>query len=37
MKQLKNITIVGGGSAAWLAATYIQKNMWDIPVTVIDK
>ena len=37
MKQLKNITIVGGGSAAWLAATYIQNNMWDIPVTVIDK
>ena len=37
MKQLKNITIVGGGSAAWLAAAYIQNNMWDIDVTVIDK
>ena len=37
MKQLKNITIVGGGSAAWLAATYIQNNHWDLPVTVIDK
>ena len=37
MKQIKNITIVGGGSAAWLAATYIQNNHWDLPVTVIDK
>jgi tryptophan halogenase len=37
MKQIKNITIVGGGSAAWLAATYIQHNHWDIPITVIDK
>ncbi len=37
MKQFKNITIVGGGSAAWLAAAYIQNNMWDLPVTVIDK
>jgi len=37
MKQIKNITIVGGGSAAWLAATYIQNNFWDLPVTVIDK
>ena len=37
MKRLKNITIVGGGSAAWLAATYIQNNFWDIPLTVIDK
>tara|TARA_B110000879_G_scaffold195187_1_gene263649 strand:+ start:60 stop:1592 length:1533 start_codon:yes stop_codon:yes gene_type:complete len=37
MKKLKNITIVGGGSAAWLAAAYIQHNMWDISLTVIDK
>ena len=37
MKQIKNITIVGGGSAAWLAATYIQHNHWDISLTVIDK
>jgi len=37
MKKIKNITIVGGGSAAWLAATYIQNNFWDLPVTVIDK
>lgn len=37
MKQIKSITIVGGGSAAWLAATYIQRNFWDLPVTVIDK
>jgi hypothetical protein len=37
MKKIKNITIVGGGSAAWLAATYIQHNFWDLPVTVIDK
>ncbi len=37
MKQIKNITIVGGGSAAWLAATYIQNNHWDLPITVIDK
>ena len=37
MKKLKNITIVGGGSAAWLAATYLQNNYWDLPVTVIDK
>ena len=37
MKKIKSITIVGGGSAAWLAATYIQNNFWDIPLTVIDK
>jgi len=37
MKRIKNITIVGGGSAAWLAATYIQNNFWDLPITVIDK
>ena len=37
MKQLRNITIVGGGSAAWLAAAYIQNNFWDLPLTVIDK
>tara|TARA_B100001287_G_scaffold259116_1_gene246016 strand:- start:737 stop:2248 length:1512 start_codon:yes stop_codon:yes gene_type:complete len=37
MKKIKNITIVGGGSAAWLAATYLQNNFWDLPVTVIDK
>jgi len=37
MKKLKNITIVGGGSAAWLAAAYISHNMWDISLTVIDK
>ena len=37
MKKIKNITIVGGGSAAWLAATYLQNNFWNLPVTVIDK
>ena len=37
MKRIKDITIVGGGSAAWLAAVYIQNNFWDLPVTVIDK
>ena len=37
MKKIKSITIVGGGSAAWLAATYIQNNFWDMPLTVIDK
>ena len=37
MKQLKDITIVGGGSAAWLAAAYIRNNMWDVPLTIIDK
>ena len=37
MRRIKDITIVGGGSAAWLAATYIQNNFWDLPVTVIDK
>ena len=37
MKEIKNITIVGGGTAAWLAAAYISRNMWDISLTVIDK
>ena len=37
MRRINDITIVGGGSAAWLAATYIQNNFWDLPVTVIDK
>ena len=37
MRKIKSITIVGGGSAAWLAATYIQNNFWDMPLTVIDK
>ena len=37
MKQIENITIVGGGSAAWLAAAYIRNNMWDVPLTIIDK
>jgi len=37
MKDITSITIVGGGSAAWLAAAYIRNNMWDVPLTVIDK
>ena len=37
MKQIKNITIVGGGSAAWLGAAYLMNNKWDLELTVIDK
>lgn len=37
MRHFNNITIVGGGSAAWLAAAFISHNFWDVPLTVIDK
>lgn len=37
MRTIKNITIVGGGSAAWLAASYLMNNKWDLQLTVIDK
>ena len=37
MKQIKNITVVGGGTSGWLAATYLQHNMPDVNITVIDK
>jgi tryptophan 7-halogenase len=35
--KLKNITIVGGGTSAWLTAAYLFKNNPDIGITVVDK
>lgn len=35
--KITNITIVGGGTSAWLAAAYLSHNQPDIKVTVIDK
>jgi hypothetical protein len=37
MKRVQHITVVGGGTAGWLAATYLQHNFFDIKITVIDK
>lgn len=35
--KIKNITIVGGGTSAWLAAAYLHHNNPDISITVVDK
>ena len=37
MKQIKNLVIVGGGSAAWLAAAYFKHNFNYFNITVVDK
>ena len=35
--KVENLTIVGGGTSAWLAAAYLQKTHPAISITVIDK
>lgn len=35
--KVNSITIVGGGTSAWLAAAYLYNNHPDISITVIDK
>lgn len=35
--QIKNITIVGGGTAGWLTAAFISHNIPQLEITVIDK
>tara|TARA_B110000503_G_scaffold65815_3_gene103355 strand:+ start:7114 stop:8586 length:1473 start_codon:yes stop_codon:yes gene_type:complete len=35
--KVNNITIVGGGTSAWLAAAYLSRTQPDIEITVIDK
>lgn len=35
--KVSTITIVGGGTSAWLAAAYLYKNNPEIHITVIDK
>lgn len=37
MKRVQHITVVGGGTAGWLTATFLQYNMPDCKVAVIDK
>lgn len=37
MKTVENITIVGGGTSAWLTAAYIYHNCPQISITVVDK
>jgi tryptophan halogenase len=34
---IKNITIVGGGTSAWLAAAYLNYNFPHFNITVVDK
>lgn len=35
--MINKITIVGGGTAAWLTAAWFGKYFWDREITVIDK
>jgi tryptophan halogenase len=35
--KVNSITIVGGGTSGWLAASYLFKNQPDIKITVVDK
>ena len=35
--QIRNIAIVGGGTAGWLAAAYLSNNLQNVDITVIDK
>ena len=35
--KVHSITIVGGGTSAWLTAAYLYKNQPDISITVVDK
>lgn len=35
--KVQSITIIGGGTSAWLAAAYISNNLPFIEITVVDK
>jgi hypothetical protein len=35
--KIQNLTIVGGGTSAWLAAAYLYRNHPAIKITVVDK
>jgi ribulose 1,5-bisphosphate synthetase/thiazole synthase len=35
--KVETLTIVGGGTSAWMAAAYLSHNHPAISVTVIDK
>ncbi len=35
--NVSSISIVGGGTSAWLAAAYLSKNLSNVEITVIDK
>lgn len=37
LKRIKNIVIVGGGTSAWLAAAFLQHNLKNINLTIVDK
>lgn len=37
MKSLKTLTILGGGTSAWLAAAYFRHNLPSLKICVVDK
>lgn len=37
LKKIKNIVIVGGGTSAWLSAGFLNNNLKNINITVVDK
>jgi tryptophan halogenase len=37
IKKVKTLTIVGGGSSAWLTAAYLSNQCKNLEITVIDK
>jgi len=37
MKKIKNIVIIGGGSSGWLTAAYLNWNLNNLNITIVDK